>query len=196
MKKHNYKVGDKVRITGNDGKGIHHFYKDSEICIVEGVIDEARVKVYSLTDDIHQIVSTENVELVETDMPAIFNRDDIKAGYLLEVKRNKQGVIFYMTVVPTKYGDPDEHLGCANPGKDWWPLCRFDKDTLTYRDCTIMRIYGPTSNRLLLDNTAEDRELLWVRQEGPKVVEMTLAEISEKLGYEVKIVQEKEKGTT
>ena len=125
--------------------------------------------------------------------PAIFNRDDIEAGYLLEVKRESDGETFYMTVAPANYGAPDE-LGCCCPKKEWWPLAVFDKDTLIYRAVntfTILRVYGPTTNLHLLDNTTDERPLLWERKEEPKVVEMTVAEISEKLGYEVKIVKEK-----
>lgn len=130
--------------------------------------------------------------LAEGGVPGVFNRDDIKAGYLLEVKFDGDIETFYMTVGHAKYGAPEE-LGCCCPVKEWWPLHNFDRDTLIYeglRSAKILRVYGPTSNRLLLANTPEERTLLWERQEEPKVVEMTVAEISEKLGYEVKVVKE------
>ena len=193
MKKYNYKAGDKVRIIGNKGLGgarIQHLFADGEIVTVEKV-DGTTLRC---TNGVSQWVDVESVEPVEdkeTDKPAIFNRDDIKAGYLLEVKDGRDGSTFYMTVLPS-IRDP---LGCCCPDAHWWPLSFFSKDKLIYTGCvftaTIMRVYGLTYNGGLLDNTPENRDLLWMRQEEPKVVEMTVAEISEKLGYEVKIVKEK-----
>lgn len=186
MKKHNYKEGDKVRITGNDGNGLHHHFGAGDICVVERVFDERDVaEVVRVDDPLRQRVNFENIEPVETDKPAIFDRDDIKAGYLLEVKVPWEGAEpFYVTVLPSHHYDGAD-LGCCCPGKYWCPVDKFYDG----RANEILRVYGPTSNQHLLDNTTEDRELLWERPEEPKAVEMTAAEISEKLGYEVKIVK-------
>lgn len=200
MEKNNIKVGDKVRIIGNKGrydKGPHHYYAIGDIVEVIGVGNDGDLHCEKTAErppffGLRQIVNPRHVELVEAGKPVLFNLDDIKAGYLLEVKRNKGGETFYMTVVPAKYDEPDR-LGCCCPEKEWWGLNYFEETTLATESgsCTILRVYGPTANMRLLDNTPDGRELLWERQEEPKVVEMTVAEISEKLGYEVKTVKEK-----
>ena len=190
MKQHNYKKGDKVRIIGNNCltfTGKLHEFNIGDIVTVENVNGDGSLLCARAADNKTQIVYPEHVELAE----ATFTRDDIKAGYLLEVKDERDGNTFYMTVIPS-IKDP---LGCCCPGKHWWPLSCFSEDKLTYRGCvftaTIMRVYGLAYNCDLLDNTPDGRKLLWERPEEPKVVEMTVAEISEKLGYEVKIVKEK-----
>lgn len=205
MKTHNYKAGDKVRIIGNrgiGGKGIRHNYCFGDIVTVAFVDEDGDLHcdgpAYKHAGPIgmRQIVSPKHVELVTSVEPEapVFTRDDIKAGYLLEVKRDTSAETFYMTVVPSKYDEPEE-LGCCCPDRDWCPLHSFDRDTLAfaevYKALTIVRVYGPSGNRLLLANNPEGRTLLWERKEEPKAVEMTVAEISEKLGYEVKIVKEK-----
>lgn len=189
MKQHNYKKGDKIRIVKKANSPAHSFSVGQIVEVKE--ITPSTGSLFCVCGTRSQYVHPDDVEPVEE--PVIFPLDNIEAGYLLEVKNENNGETFYMTVVPTKYGAPDE-LGCCCPGKEWWPLSCFDKDTLVYKGvrfpATILRVYGPTINMHLLDNTAEERELLWERQEEPKVVEMTVAEISKKLGYEVKIVKE------
>ena len=117
-------------------------------------------------------------------MSNIFKRDDIKAGYLLVV-RDKNGDESNMTVSMDKRG----RLGCCTPKKYWCPVDEFN-DELDYpagRDkLCIIAVYGPTSNAFLLDNSTENRDLLWKRQEVKK---MTVAEIAKALGYPVEIVE-------
>lgn len=120
-----------------------------------------------------------------------FDLSQIKAGHLLVVKALDSHETFNMTVVPDRYGGPDT-LGCCCPKKNWWPLSSFDKDTLIFKNLfseiyAIQRVYGPTCNQLLLDNSINDRELLWERKEPKK---MTVAEICKALGYDVEIVKE------
>lgn len=200
MKQHNYKAGDKVRIIGNECRymsGSFHIFDIGDVVTVEHVCPDGDLFCVRDRDRKRNRVYIEHVEPVkaaEADKPA-FTRDDIKAGYLLEVKKQGKKDTFYMTVAPAVYPEPED-LGCCCPGRHWWPLCLFDRDTLRRTDGhEILRVYGCASNRLLLDNTPKERELLWERQEEPKeepkAVEMTVAEISEKLGYEVKIVKEK-----
>lgn len=121
-----------------------------------------------------------------------FDLSQIKAGYLLVVEDLEKHETFTMTVVPTRYGEPDT-LGCCCPAKHWWPLSQFGKDTLICKSLTtryaIQRVYGPTCNQALLDNSIADRELLWERKEPKK---MTVAEICKALGYDVEIVKEGE----
>lgn len=112
----------------------------------------------------------------------IFNRDDIKAGYLLVVKNTDSGEVFNMTVVPNQAG-----LGCCGSAH-WWPLSFFGFNTLAcnFPGYEIIKVYGPTCNKYLLSNTTEDRELLWTRR---KVKKMTVEEICDALGYDVEIVK-------
>lgn len=95
----------------------------------------------------------------------LFPLEDIKAGYLLRVKDTNSGEEFNMTVVPgLTYGC--EGMGVCCPDKHWWALSRFNDD-LTYPGDTthkVMAVYGYCHNRFLLDNTTEDRKLLWSRE--------------------------------
>lgn len=113
----------------------------------------------------------------------IFNRDAIKAGHLLVVERTDTGEKFNMTVLPSNHTGA---LGCCGDDR-WWNLRAFDRDTLEYTGNKIVEIYGYTANKHLLDNSTEDRELLWSRPVEPK--KMTVEEICDALGYEVEIVK-------
>lgn len=185
MKQHNYKAGDKVRIIGNDNRPRHGYSFGDVVDVIK--IDGVGV-LYCDHKGHKQYVNPRDVEPSE----ATFTLDDIKAGYLLEVKNERGGHTFYLTVIPSTYRGGT--LGCCCPGEHWMPLEEFDKETLVNTinaSLAILRVYGPTTNKHLLDNTTEDRGLLWERQEKPKAVKMTVAEISEKLGYDVEIVKEK-----
>lgn len=115
-----------------------------------------------------------------------FNRDDIKAGYLLVVEDIGPGVKFNMTVVPSQNG-----LGCCGDSH-WWPLSHFCFDTLDvpFLGYEIIKVYGPTVNKYLLRNSTKERELLWARPQRSK--KMTVKEICDALGYDVEIVKEEE----
>jgi len=114
-----------------------------------------------------------------------FKDIEIKAGYLLKVESGEgEKEIHYMTVVPTR----NRGLGCVTPGEHWWPLSSFNRDGV-FEDSEIKAIYGPTYARCLLDNSPEDRELLWEREEETTAVDMTLEEIEKKLGHPVRIVK-------
>ena len=121
----------------------------------------------------------------------IFNRDDIKAGYLLrctDLSKDQKGRQFNMTVVPGNVlGVPDMLTAC-NPGQDWTPVGNFDRASLihanTYR---IDEVWGQTTPARVMDNATEGRARLWRR-----IKQMTLAEIQKELGYLVKIVEKGE----
>lgn len=120
-----------------------------------------------------------------------FDLSQIKAGYLLVVERTKTGEKFNMTVVDADLGAMCG-LACCSPGvasRHYWPLCRFDANTLSYWGDDIVAVYGLTHPKFLLDNSTEHRELLWERKEPKK---MTVAEICKALGYDVEIVKEGE----
>lgn len=112
----------------------------------------------------------------------IFNCDDIKAGYLLVAENTVTGKQYNMTVLPSTTG-----LGCCNPRTWWFPLSEFSKHALVYGEHKIIKIYGRTSNMRLLDNSTEERELLWARP--AEVKKMTVREICDALGYDVEIVK-------
>lgn len=112
----------------------------------------------------------------------IFNRDDIKAGYLLVVKNTVTGEQYTMTVLPSTTG-----LGCCCPGVNWCSLTTFSEHTLASEGHKIIEIYDRTSNMRLLDNSTEKRELLWAR--SAEVKKMTIEEICDALGYDVEIVK-------
>lgn len=136
----------------------------------------------------------------------IFKREEIKAGYLLCVEDQEDGRKFNMTVIPAKSPDMSPaglmfatmvtgikplapgDLACANPGKDWCPLSRFD-DKLEGGSWQVNAVYGYTTVQHSMDNTIEDRRLLW-RRYLPKL--LTPAEIEKALGYPVVIIQEGE----
>lgn len=108
---------------------------------------------------------------------------EIKDGYLLVVKTGDK--VHNMTVAHNH----DGKLACVTPEQHWWPVDCFDENGV-FEDSKIVAIYGRTTNARLLDNSIEKRSLLGKREEGPAVVKMTLAQICEKLGFEVEIVKE------
>ena len=93
----------------------------------------------------------------EEPMPKLFPLADIKAGYLLKVRRMCDDDESFMTVLPSRGGK----LGCCGDG-NWWYLDCFG-DELDYAGREIVAVYGLTHNRTLLDNTPGDRKLLWSR---------------------------------
>ena len=118
-----------------------------------------------------------------------FDLSQIKAGYLLVVENVDDHKVFNMTVVLCDNGT----LGCCCPGDTWTLLEYFDNPELQYCWAKILRVYGPTAPKFLLDNSVKHRELLWKRPEEPK--KMTVAEVCEALGYDVEIVEE-DQGTS
>ena len=111
-----------------------------------------------------------------------FNLDDIKAGYLLVVKNTVTGEQYNMTVLPSTTG-----LGCCCPGTLWFQLSDFSQHSLACEVVKIIEIYDRTSNMRLLDNSSENRKLLWARP--AEVKKMTVEEICDALGYDVEIVK-------
>lgn len=126
-------------------------------------------------------------------MSNIFNKNDIKAGYLLLVKDNKSGDVFNMTVVPGSECETvsrrEGELCCCNPDKKrWWPLSHFNAALETpAQTFLVVAVYGRTAPAFLLDNSTDNRERLWERK--PDAKKMTVAEIAKKLGYPVEIVE-------
>lgn len=121
----------------------------------------------------------------------IFNRDDIKAGYLLrctDLRKDQNGRQFNMTVVPGSVLCNPGALVCCNPGHDWAPLASFDRVTLTHANTyRIDEVWSYTTPARAMDNATEGRARLWQRRK-----QMTLAEVQKELGYLVKIVEKGE----
>lgn len=135
-------------------------------------------------------------------MNNIFKKDAIKAGYLLRVKHGDKE--FNMTVAPTKahtqtavsrliFGianTADGDLACCGD-YHWWPVSFFNDDLETHMGDQVVAVYGYAPVGSILDNSANNRELLWAREEDKPepAKKMTVAEIAEALGYPVEIVE-------
>jgi hypothetical protein len=110
---------------------------------------------------------------------SIFKKDDIKAGYLLRVEDTETHEKFNMTVVPTCAREvglfavllgakPYEEgtLACCCPDEHWWGLPDFDDELVCagVRRYQVIAVYGYAPPVFLMDNTTEDRDLLWSRE--------------------------------
>lgn len=109
-----------------------------------------------------------NAETAESEKCEFFPLDEIKAGYMLTV-REDNGKEYNMTVIPAiKFLERDktELVVVNREEREYWPLEEFDKELITYglRAIKVMKILGCTCPRFCLDNTEEDRELLWERK--------------------------------
>lgn len=83
----------------------------------------------------------------------------IKAGYLIVVSDgNRQ---YNMTVLPGKRS----RLACCCPGEnaEYCPLDMFDSN-LDYHGAKIMAVYGFATNKRLMDNATDGRDLMWARK--------------------------------
>lgn len=131
---------------------------------------------------------------------SIFKKDDIKAGYLLRVKDIESGDEFNMTVVPTcartsrPFGKllgvkPYEEgtLACCCPDEHWWGLPDFDDELVCdgIRRYQVIAVYGYAPPKFLMDNSTEDRDLLWSREKQEEKKLFPLEDIE--AGYLLKI---------
>lgn len=130
-----------------------------------------------------------------------FNMRNIHAGYVVEFRNGKRAMAMRYdndnTAPNMLFMDP------ANPwiyGRElMWDtntLCRISssRDFPEPRDLDIVRVYGyvqkgyPVGGIFDIRNPIfRGRKLLWERKEA---VKMTLAQVCEKLGYDVEIVKE------
>lgn len=134
-------------------------------------------------------------------MANIFKKEDIKAGYLLRVKDIKSGEEFNMTVVPTDAYTPSYsaraiygakarsagQLAAVCPGKHWWGVEYFEGDLVEThgRRHQVVAVFGYTSPEHLLDNSMENRELLWEREKPEEKKLFPLEDI--KAGYLLRV---------
>lgn len=133
-----------------------------------------------------------------------FNMWKIHAGYVVEFRNGERGL-----AMRYDNGNAGDNLVFLDPNTDclYGPAKHWDSKTLLHTrellrgrraDHDIVAVYGyvrraPVSltplafRRLLLSTDTKSREELWRRREA---VKMTLAQVCEKLGYDVEIVKE------
>ena len=133
-----------------------------------------------------------------------FNMRKIHAGYVVEFRNGERG--FAMRY---DNGNAGDNLVFLNTDTDcfYGPANHWDSKTLLRTgellcrkraDLDIVAVYGYVRRapvrltplafrRLLLSSDTKSREELWRRREA---VKMTLAQVCEKLGYDVEIVKE------
>lgn len=111
---------------------------------------------------------------------SMFKKGNIKVGYVLELNNSEDHLVMVL---------PGKCSTCISGTYDWWDFDEFEED-LVYKDSYITKIYGFATNDAAYKLSTEDRELLWERKPAIPIKEMTVAEISAALGYDVKIVKE------
>lgn len=110
-----------------------------------------------------------------------FTKDDLK-DWMLVVYRNgdKRIITDDVTILRNEYGNIQNYFTTYNDNL-------LSKEN--FKKCDIVEVYSTPNDYKVFSFDISKRELLWERKE---VKEMTVAEISEALGYDVKIVKEKE----
>jgi hypothetical protein len=175
-----FKVGDRVKIVrciGNGGLSL----EDRLLAVGEEyVIESVNPNCFNPCRDNYGLVGRSFVvydvelELVE---PKQFTKSDLKDGMVVEYRRGWMELVLGEKTVD----DTGSHS-----------LCNFNNNLMNdrSRESDIMRVYtvngdikdiGCIFNRDFLT-------LLWERKEEPDYIEMTVAEIEEKLGYKIKVV--------
>lgn len=142
----------------------------------------------------------------------MFKLSDIKAGYLLRFRDEKEQRDFNMTVVPARKFVPDMilvlfgdykpqaagDLACCGD-EHFWPFNTVKENLVCGDRFKVIEVYGYTAPKFLLANSTEHRELLWKREEAEQPVDepteepfkMTRQEVTEKLrkqGLHIEIV--------
>lgn len=112
------------------------------------------------------------------------NKEDLKVGYVVEVKSNNEQFNGLCIVIEGTNG-----LGIS--GENYYSEISYFNDDLTsniFNSSTkITKVYSKTYIRNAYKVSTEDRKLLWEREESK---EMTIAEIEKELGYKVKVIKE------
>lgn len=129
-----------------------------------------------------KIVNFEEVDFGGNNM---FTKDNLKTGMRVVARNGNEYVVMkdYETV---NYG-VGAILGVSGIG--FKSLKNYNHD-LTHatlgEDNDIMKVLKPLYDNDVLSNNEDDFEVIWEREEA---VELTVAQISEKLGYKVKVVE-------
>lgn len=136
-------------------------------------------------------------------MKKIFEKKEIKEGFLIRCMDNCTKEFFNMTIMSVKLDpagvrlqeivagypvEPCDTLACICPGEKghYFPLSRFTDDLVHVKGYyTIQSIYGRTAPAFAMDNSTKHRERLWIREEPKK---MTLDDIKKALGYDIEII--------
>lgn len=174
-----FKVGDKVRIITD------HPLKGTVVTIVD--IGDSKPERYIVEreerdskGDIYYIRCApwydHELELVEEDSKEIFTKADLKPGMVVEYRNGEKAL--YINGIFMEFNT-------------WMNVTDFKEDlTYLHTKCDhyldICKVYNSKAFTFknLLDS--DNMELIWERKDEAK--EMTVAEIEEKLGYKVKIV--------
>ena len=116
---------------------------------------------------------------------------DLKSGMIVEFRNGKQDMVML---------NPDckgrEFIGLNESGGGYMPLCEYDEDLTKINGNTawdIVKVYSVGEKISSIFSNEEYalryKKLIWERKEKP--VEMTIAEIEEKLGIKnLKIIKE------
>jgi hypothetical protein len=114
-------------------------------------------------------------------MKVNMKKSDLKTGMVIRTKAGRKGMVLKSVIgnrsliqYPDQWGDLDTYS---------------DNLTAAVGEFDIVQVYQPTAEYQIAEFGWCDQELIWKRQE-PKP--MTIEEISEALGYPVKIVESKE----
>ena len=117
----------------------------------------------------------------------MFNKEHIKAGYLLVMHDNLAKEDFCVTV---NYGSGGKLGACAPDGRDYFPIESLDENLSRKGievDAYVKEVYGYAGNKDMLANSIGWRNLIWTR---PQAKKLTVEEIEKLLGYPVEIVSE------
>lgn len=183
-----YKVGDKVLvrkdlIVDNLYGGVDFIddmeYLKGKICTISNVIDQDIVDIYELVEDNKYSTkyswTEEMLEPVETEN-VVKNLNDLRFGDIITL-RNEERYVYADTVM---YGEKEQYA----------LDCDYLKETYN-EDFTTKTVRGNVCdfNEKSYDIMKIERQGKVVYERKEKIVEMTLEEVCDKLGYDVKIVE-------
>lgn len=112
-----------------------------------------------------------------------FTKSDLQTGMVVETKDGTKYIVMRNSCISA----PDSDFIVNENG--WNPLRYYNDDLLeyhTYSDLDIIKVYKPNYPNVIRTFEEDALELIWEREEYK---EMTVAEIEEKLGYKIKIIE-------
>lgn len=196
-----FKVGDKVRIESGGFSGMigkivyitsHHFgypytvLFDKNVYMLDGDGGRAKEiikegydyrKCWIYADDELELVEEEEMENVKSLLKSgdivVFGSGE-KAKVFLDYESNYygKGILAYI--------DKDSFMALESYNEDLFTSTKLER-------YAINKIYRPKHDNSVMSNNLNDYDLIWERKE---VKEMTMKEICEALGYDVKIKKE------
>ena len=181
------KVGDKFEIiTGG-------YFKEGEIVeLIE--LEEDGVHLYSNGEEDYYLADSkvERLKFQVGDKDEVTRYPELKVGQVVEMydySENKE----YLAMITHAKGMFEDGTGepiiALTSKHTWFPVEEFN-DELKYVNHEVRKLYGYSAVKFSNDISTEDRTLIWERQvedEEIEVKEMTLQEVIDELGYEIKI---------